>query len=429
MASLIGKKIGPYVVQAEIGAGGMAVVYKAEQPSLERLVAVKELRGDLGKDKSLVARFEREAKYVAALAHQNIVHIYDFITRANAMYIVMEFVDGIDVHTLLARGPRMPPDVAAVIALQAARALEYAHFRNVVHRDFKPSNLMITRHGDVKLMDFGIARDSSYEDPSLTRPGIALGTPAYMSPEQILGERVDFRSDIFSFGIVLYQLLTGDKPFAEDDTRSVMNHILHQTYRTPRALYPDIPMRLQRIVRRCLQKRPNDRYSRTELLRRDLEEFVTERVPLNANGRLVTYLFNNKVIDETAAKAVLSPEFLTSPRHTDIDRGTVDGTAAVLRPVFQFNMAALFAMAAWAAWVATGNVTGPMGYLHVSAQPWAEVYIDGTFYNTTPMPTVQVKPGPHRVEFRNRSYQSATQNVQVAPGKTTRVAVELSKSR
>ena len=230
MVSLIGKKIGPYVVQAEIGAGGMAVVYKAEQPSLERLVAVKELRGDLGKDKSLVARFEREAKYVAALAHQNIVHIYDFITRANAMYIVMEFVDGIDVHTLLARGQRMPPDVAAVIALQASRALEYAHFRNVVHRDFKPSNLMITRHGDVKLMDFGIARDSSYEDLSLTRPGIALGTPAYMSPEQILGERVDFRSDIFSFGIVLYQLLTGGKPFAEDDTRSVMNHILHQPY-------------------------------------------------------------------------------------------------------------------------------------------------------------------------------------------------------
>ena len=156
---------------------------------------------------------------------------------------------------------------------------------------------------------------------------------------------------------------------------------------------------------------------------------MTERVPLNANGRLVTYLFNNKVIDEDAAKAVLSPEFLTSPRHTAIDRGTVDGTAAVLRPVFQFNMASLFVMALWAMWVATGNVAGPMGYLQVSAQPWAEVYIDGTFYNTTPMPAVTVKPGTHRVEFRNRYYQSNTRDVQVAPGKTTRVAVELSKSR
>ncbi|HSI06635.1 MAG TPA: serine/threonine-protein kinase, partial [Myxococcota bacterium] len=197
-----GKKIGAYSVISEIGSGGMAVVYKAEQPALNRLVAIKELRKELATDLSLVTRFEREAKSVAALAHQNIVHIYDFLSRANSMYIVMEFVEGIDVYDLIGRVGRLPPEIASIIALQAARALEYAHYRGVVHRDFKPSNLMITKQGEVKLMDFGIARDIANDD--LTRPGTAIGTPAYMSPEQIMGERVDFRSDVFSFGIVLY---------------------------------------------------------------------------------------------------------------------------------------------------------------------------------------------------------------------------------
>jgi eukaryotic-like serine/threonine-protein kinase len=269
-----GKKIGPYNVLSEIGSGGMAVVYKAEQPSLDRLVAIKELRKELALDLSLVTRFEREAKSVASLAHQNIVHIYDFLTRANSMFIVMEFVEGIDVFELIQRVGRLPPEISAIIALQAARALEYAHYRGVVHRDFKPSNLMITKQGDVKLMDFGIARDVKYDD--LTRAGTAIGTPAYMSPEQIMGERVDFRSDIFSFGIVLYQMLTGRKPFTEDDSKSVMQRILNEPYVRPRKLFPDIPWRLSRIVKRCLFKDPRKRYQTTEALRRDLESYVAQ---------------------------------------------------------------------------------------------------------------------------------------------------------
>jgi serine/threonine protein kinase len=221
--SLVGTKIGNYNIVSEIGSGGMAVVYKAEQQSLGRLVAIKELRRELAKDPSIITRFEREAKSVAALGHQNIVHIYDFVSQRDSMFIVMEFVEGIDLYELMNKVNRLPPDIGAIIALQAARALEYAHYRGVVHRDFKPSNLMVTKLGEVKLMDFGIARDMAFDD--LTRPGTALGTPSYMSPEQIMGERVDFRSDIFSFGIVLYQILTGQKPFVDDETRSVMQKI------------------------------------------------------------------------------------------------------------------------------------------------------------------------------------------------------------
>lgn len=348
--SLIGKKIGAYAVTGELGAGGMAIVYKAEQPSLERPVAIKELRGEMAKDPSLLARFEREAKYVAALAHQNIVHIYDFVTRAHAMYIVMEYVEGVDLYALMAQVKRIPPDVAALIALQAARALEYAHYRGVVHRDFKPSNVMVTRHGDVKLMDFGIARDNSGDD-QLTRPGTSLGTPSYMSPEQILGERVDFRSDIFSFGIVLYQMLTGNKPFNDDDTRSVLNAILHKKYPSARSIYPDIPWRLQRIIARCLQKRPEKRYQHTEQLRRDLEAFVSETVRVNYNGRLVLYLRHCNLISAEDARSYLNEDELKRDSLVSRDRGDVDAQVTVLGPVLQMNAVLLLLMLTWAAWV------------------------------------------------------------------------------
>jgi len=377
--SLVGKKIGAYAVTGEIGAGGMAVVYKAEQPNLDRKVAVKELRGDLSKDPALLQRFEREAKYVAALAHQNIVHIYDFIERAHAMYIVMEYVEGVDLYSLMAQVKRVPPDVAGIIALQAARALEYAHYRGVVHRDFKPSNLMITRHGDIKLMDFGIARDASGDD--LTRPGTALGTPSYMSPEQILGERVDFRSDIFSFGIVLYQMLTGQKPFNDDDTRSVMNAILHVKHPRPRSIYPDIPFALQRIIKRCLAKRPSDRYARTEQLRHDLEAYVAETCPVNHNGRMVLYLRHCNLISEEAARSYLNEKELKNTQLTARDRGEVDAGVTVFNPVMQMNSLLFLCMLSWAAWVA-----------------WCDYSQHADFFGATPSPAaaaVQVAADVH----------------------------------
>ena len=339
------KKIGSFNILAEIGSGGMAVVYRAEQPSLSRLVAIKELRAELANDSSLIKRFEREARSVAQLAHQNIVHVYDFITRGSSMYIVMEFVDGIDLYELLSKVERLPPDIAGIIALQAARALEYAHFRGVVHRDFKPSNLMITKQGDVKLMDFGIARDEAFDD--LTRPGTALGTPAYMSPEQVLGEKVDFRSDIFSFGIVLYQMLTGQKPFVEDDTKSVMQRILTEAYQPPRKIYPDIPWGLTRILRKCLEKRPDKRYRSTELLRRDLEDFVAKKVRINYNGRLLIYLRHRELISDGEARTYVRKEEMDA-HSLSTDTGVIDSRSAVLRPLLALNSALLVAFVAFA---------------------------------------------------------------------------------
>lgn len=421
------KRIGSFQVLTEIGSGGMAVVYKAEQPSLSRLVAIKELRGELANDPSLIKRFEREAMSVAQLAHQNIVHVYDFITRGSSMYIVMEFVDGLDLYELLSKVERLPPDIAGIVALQAARALEYAHFRGVVHRDFKPSNLMITKQGDVKLMDFGIARDESFGD--LTRPGTALGTPAYMSPEQVVGDKVDFRSDIFSFGIVLYQMLTGQKPFIEDDTKSVMQRILTEPYTPPGKLYPDIPWKLTRILKKCLEKRPERRYRSTEALRRDLEDFVAKKVRINYNGRLLIYLRHRDLISDDEAKTYVRKDELEA-HSISTDAGVIDSRAAVVKPLLAMNAAVLAGFALLAAGLTWLDIGVERGFVRVNAQPWAEVWVDGRLHDVTPfVAPIPLTPGQHSLEFRNAYFPTETRLVDVVPGETQKVSVTLTRRK
>ncbi len=424
MPAPVTRTIGNYKLHSELGSGGMAIVHKAEQPSLGRLVAIKQLREELGRDPSIVARFEREAKSVASMQHQNIVHVYDFVTKGDAMYIVMEYVEGIDLYDLLARVGRLPPDIAAIIGLQAARALEYAHYRGFVHRDFKPSNLMVTKEGEVKLMDFGIVRDQANDD--LTRAGTALGTPAYMSPEQIMGEKVDFRSDVFSFGIVLFQMLTGQKPFADDDTKSVLAHILHEPYEKPRHLYPDIPLRLQGIVKRCLEKRPDRRYKSTEQLRRELEDFVAHKVRINYSGRLVIFLRNRNLISDSEAKTYVRDEAeLHSSMTFQTDTGGLDPRAVVVRPLLVLNFLLLLALGGWAFFIDWTSLGTEKGYVRVNALPWAEVYVDDELYDVTPFAEpIALMPGEHIVELRNRYFGTKKRTVEVRAGETVRVNVE-----
>src|SRR5437870_5573543 len=239
------ERIGNCRILEEVGSGGMAVIYKAVQESLNRTVAIKALKTSVAQDSQFAIRFEREALSLAALQHENIIHVYDFQKMGGALFIVMEFVEGIDLYDLLERFPRLPIDVAAIIAMQVARALDYAHYRGIIHRDIKPANIMIGKNGGVKLMDFGIARDQAFGD--LTETGTGLGTPSYMSPEQILGDKLDYRSDMFSLGIVLYQMVCGRKPFIEDEQKSVMHKIRLEKYPPPRRRNPQGPRELERI--------------------------------------------------------------------------------------------------------------------------------------------------------------------------------------
>src|SRR5262245_12486514 len=268
----------------------MAVVYKAVQESLNRTVAVKALKSSVAADSHFAIRFEREALSLAQLQHENIIHVYDFYKDRGAYFIVMEYVEGIDLYDLLDRCGRLPVDVAAIIAMQVARALDYAHYRGIIHRDIKPANIMTSRPGGVKLMDFGIARDQSFGD--LTQTGTGLGTPSYMSPEQILGDKLDFRSDLFSLGIVLYQMCTGRKPFIEDEQKSVMHKIRLERHPSPRRLNPEMPRELERILARCMQKAPRDRWRSTQELVLALERFLARRVDMNYHARLVQFLKN-----------------------------------------------------------------------------------------------------------------------------------------
>src|ERR1700733_6373941 len=236
------EKIGNCRILEEVASGGMAVVYRAVQDPLGRTVAIKALKTSAAAEENVVTRLEREAKSLAMLQHENIIHVYDFHEERGAMFIVMEYVQGIDLYDLLEKCGRLPYDVAAILAMQVARALDYVHYRGIVHRDIKPANIMIARTGGTKVMDFGIARDTSFGD--LTEAGTGIGTPAYMSPEQVLGDKLDARSDIFSLGVLLYQMTTGKKPFVEDERRSAMHKIRLEKHISARKLNPEIPPEL-----------------------------------------------------------------------------------------------------------------------------------------------------------------------------------------
>ena len=208
------------------------------------------------------------------LQHENIIHVYDFHRERGALFIVMEYVQGIDLYDLLEKCGRLPYDVAAIVAMQVARALDYVHYRSIVHRDIKPANVMLSRQGGVKVMDFGIARDTNFGD--LTEAGTGIGTPAYMSPEQVLGDKLDARSDIFSLGVVLYQMVTGRSRSSR--TRSARRCTRSGSRSTTgvRKLNPDIPRELERIIDRCLEKQPRERWRSAQHMVMALERFLAQ---------------------------------------------------------------------------------------------------------------------------------------------------------
>ncbi len=417
------ERIGNCRVLGEIGSGGMAVVYEAIQEPLNRRVAIKALKPSIAIDSQFAERFEREAHFMASLQHENILHVIDFLKDGRSMFIIMEYVDGIDLYDLLERSPRLPPDIAAIITLQLARGLEYAHFRGIIHRDIKPANIMVSMQGDVKLMDFGIARHERFGD--LTETGTGLGTPSYMSPEQILGDKLDFRSDLFSVGIVLYQMLTGRKPFVEDESRTVMQKIRLDRYESPRKLGVEVPRKLERIMARCLQKMPANRYPTTQALIDELTEFLAPRVPMSHNARVVMFLNEIGVMTGEQTEEVLSA---VAPRV--LQRGRRDG--GFLWSLAKWQVAALVLLllsgvtvqAATGRWSEVQDAEAPggvdiaeAGHLTVSADPWAHVHVDGVHVLTTPAAqSIRLRPGRHYVKYTNPYFEPAEHTVTIRAG-------------
>ena len=272
-----------YEIGEVIGRGGMAEVHEARDLRLGRRVAVKILRTDLARDPSFQARFRREAQSAASLNHPNIVAVYD--TGEDALetddgrrvvvpFIVMEFVDGMTLRQLLASGRRLLPERALEITAGTLAALDYAHRHGIVHRDIKPGNVMLTRAGDVKVMDFGIARALNDATSAMTATSAVMGTAQYLSPEQARGEVVDARSDLYSAGVLLYELLTGRPPFTGESAVSIAYQHVSEMPAPPSQVDPAISAPVDAVVLKALAKRPDDRYQSAAEFRADVERVV-----------------------------------------------------------------------------------------------------------------------------------------------------------
>jgi hypothetical protein len=264
-----------YRLLGEVGQGGMAVVYRAIDETLQREVAIKILHQHLASEPESKARLQREAQSVAKLHHENILEIFDYSgPDSPSSYIVTEFIDGETLKEFLSAHTIRHPEVAALVAVEVGGALAHAHAAGIIHRDVKPENVMIRKDGVLKLMDFGIAQVVDLQRMTVT--GQLLGSPAYMAPELIEGKPLDFRTDVFAVGIMLYQLATGSLPFAGKNPHEVLRRIVEGKFPDPRTLNKRISDGLVRVVGHALARRPDDRYASLDLLTTDLREHLAE---------------------------------------------------------------------------------------------------------------------------------------------------------
>ena len=291
---MIGETLGPYKIIEKIGLGGMATVYKAFQPALQRFVAVKVLPSQMAETPGFALRFQQEALTVARLEHPHILPVYDFGQEGGQAYIVMRYLEGGTLRGIMGK-PLALPHITDVIG-QVADALDYAHERRVIHRDVKPSNVLLDPSGRAYLTDFGVARILEATQ-QLTGMGVGVGTPAYMSPEQGQGGRIDRRSDVYSLGVVLYEMLSGQVPFrAETPIAVVLKHI-HEPLPLPSMINPAIPRSVEKVVLKALAKKPADRYQTAGEMARDLRAAVLSAGSAPSQDEYVTESISAEIPD------------------------------------------------------------------------------------------------------------------------------------
>ena len=274
------QKIGKYTVLSQIGKGGMGVVYKAFDPTIGRTLAIKTIRFDedgaeMTREEAQV-RFLREAQSIGSLSHPNIVTVYEVGEDQGISFIAMEYVEGSSLEDLLKKGKKFSPNEAIRLVMQLADALGHAHRRDIVHRDVKPGNILIDQEGRARLVDFGIARIST---STITKSNAIMGTPYYMSPEQVTGKLVDCRADIFSVGAILYELLTSEKAFQGDQLSTIVYKIVNEEPPPLRSYVKDLPAGLDAIVHKALAKNPDERYQTCGDLNGDLTDYLRGAAP------------------------------------------------------------------------------------------------------------------------------------------------------
>ncbi|MBB6479135.1 serine/threonine-protein kinase [Spirochaeta isovalerica] len=287
-------KIGKYEITNKIAEGGMGAVYKGVHPTLNKEVILKKLT--LSGDEHINERFKREARIMMDFKNDNIVDVYDHFKAGGSYYIVLEYVDGIALDQLLKKERYLPNDTALLIFLEACKALKYAHDKNVVHRDIKPGNILLSKTGEIKLVDFGIASITDDDETNLTRDGMTLGTPSYMAPEQFNNSKsVDIRADIYSMGVMLYEMVTGKKPYPGNYSPETLAKIQKGKYLSPKKHNPSISPLIGKIISKCMKSKADRRYKDLGKIISTLEKYFRKKNRQNARNILIAKITGEKI--------------------------------------------------------------------------------------------------------------------------------------
>jgi len=387
---------GRYQVEKELGRGSMGMVYQAYDPQIDRRVALKVLRPDLVTSEGFAQRFLKEARAIGRLSHPNIVVVHDVGSDQGTIYIAMELLTGEPFHEVMGNKEFSDKEII-LVGSQVARVLDYAHQHGIVHRDIKPSNIILSPDGQIKITDFGIAH---IEDPSVaqqTRAGEVLGTPAYMSPEQVLGSPVDGRSDVYSLGVILYELSTGVRPFRGDSLAAIFMAVTQQTPPEPAEVKPRVSPELSGIIMKCLNKAPEERFQSGGELAAALEGVgqpeVTASVVARPRGRPVkAFAFTGVLL--VLLIGGISYHFLSreaaSPRPGESTTKNGEPSPAAAK----------------------------RGLLKVDSNPLgAQVFVDGGFRGPTPL-QLELSQGKHEVRLTLPNYLDWEAQVEIKEGET-----------
>ncbi len=447
-----------YRILGTIGTGGMATVYRAEDLSTGEMVVIKKLHPHLASDPGFVERFSREAKILSSLRHRNIVRLRDYFKEEGDYYLVLEYVEGITLKRLIEEKGALPLPVAVYILYEVADALGYAHRRGILHRDVKSGNIMVGTDGGVKIMDFGLALVEGY--PSITEPGVYVGTPEYLAPEILAGERPSVQSDLYALGVMFYEMLAGKNPFKGATPYETINKVLYEKLPPVRKTFPEYPLWVEELVRKLMAREPKQRFGSADEVvkvlrlhlvvgRRQVARFLLDPSSIQVKGYDVSPLYTVPLwlwlllllsIVAMGVNLVIRERKMNTPfvggewdtfvvrepgehakGETFVSGGEVSDESAT--GVAQEEKDTVSREE-----VATPPDTGE-GYLRVVISPWGDVEVDGKIVGRTPIAKPIVLPaGKHVIRLVHPNRVPWEDTVYFAPGDTVRLQVELQKA-